>query len=948
MNNQNTDILEISEKPKGFSLRALLSKLNAPFADMHHIWLAFLLPMLIMALIYIAMEVWPFGKSSVLVLDLNGQYVYYFEAIRDILRGEQGILYSFERALGGEFLGIVAYYLASPLSIIVALFPEGHITEALYTILLLKCGLSGMNMCVYLHKSHPTKPINELIFSLLYSLCSYAIVMQHNTMWFDCFYLLPLILLGVESLIKYRKYKLYCITLAIAVFSNYYIGYMVCIAVAAYFFFYYCRCTPSERNPLGERAHFAKSFGRIALFSLIAIGIASILILPAYYSLTFGKNTFSNPNYSFSQKFDFLDLISKLYPASYDTVRPEGLPFVFSGMLTTILLPIFFMTGRITPRRKLAYGLLLGFFVFSFNSSTIDLVWHGFQRPNWLNYRYAFILCFVMVVMAYMVFEFIRELEPKMFLSVGAVLGLLLCIMQKLDYENMPDLMCVWFSIAAIAVYMILLAGCHHDWLDGAVKPILCVAVLLELFCNGLAETISLDKDVHYSSRASYVNFMNTWSPAADWMNENDTSFYRAEKTTHRKTNDNFALNLRGLSNSTSTLNADQIEFLAQMGYSSKSHWSKYLGGTPVSDSLLGIKYLLASSSDELGALWGEPIFTDEENETVVYKNDYALSLGYMVGEDIAEYDMEKELSPMDRMNDLITEMTDSDEKLTIFKSYKNTKPTLENAELSYVTGHKKYSKINTSYAAKLVFNITAATDGEIFAYFPSEYKRDAKLKVNGTEVSEYFTNETCRIVSLGKHSEGDELVITLSLSEDDIYLANSTDFFWYIDEELFKSVMPTLSENNFEIESFTDESFSGKITATEEKPLFFLTIPFDEGWNITVDGEKVEAFEVLGSLTAISLTPGEHRIEMNYFPWAVKYGLIISISALALFVLICTADFIIGKKRPTVKFYSTDEVSETDDETPTLPELESSEPSELPEAEPSEPNTEASATAED
>lgn len=834
MDSQNTDALEVSaqKQERGFfsSLKALLLYIDRPFADMHHIWLAFLLPMLIMALIYIAMEVWPFGKSSVLVLDLNGQYVYYFEAIRDILRGEQGVLYSFERALGGEFLGIVAYYLASPLSIIAALFPEGHMTEALYTILLLKCGLSGMNMCVYLHKAHPTKQINELIFSLLYALSSYAIVMQHNTMWFDCVYLLPLILLGVESLIKYRKYKLYCITLAIAVFSNYYIGYMVCIAVAAYFFFYYCRCTPSERNPLGERAHFIKSLGRIALFSLLAIGIASILILPAYYSLTFGKTTFSNPSYSFSQKFDFLDLISKLYPASYDTVRPEGLPFVFSGMLTTILLPIFFMTGRITPRQKLSYGLLIGFFIFSFNSSTIDLIWHGFQRPNWLNYRYSFIFCFVIVVMAYMVFEFIRELEPRMFLSVGAVLGLLLCIMQKLDYENMPDLMCVWFSIAAIAVYMILLAGCHHEWLDGAVQLILCVAVLLELFCNGLAETISLDKDVHYSSRASYVNFMNTWTPAAEWVNENDTSFYRAEKTEHRKTNDNFALNLRGLSNSTSTLNADQIKFLAQMGYSSKSHWSKYLGGTPVSDSLLGIKYLLSTESTELSSLWGEPIFTDEENETVVYKNDYALGLGYMVGEGIDEYDMEDKLSPMERMNDLLTEMTGSEEKLTVFKSYKNTKPTLENAELSYVTGHKKYSKVNSSYAAKLTFNITAVSDGEIYAYFPSDYKRDAKLKVNGTEVSEYFTNETCRIVSLGNHTAGEELVITLNLSESELYLANSTDFFWYIDEELFKEIMPTLQENSFEIESFTDDSFVGKVTATEEKSLFMLTIPYDEG----------------------------------------------------------------------------------------------------------------------
>ena len=916
MNTQNTDNTltgtlpgekenKAAAKLRSFFAKAgkLFSRLDAPFSGMRHMWLAFILPMAVMALIYIAMEVWPFGKSSVLVLDLNGQYVYYFEALRDILRGEQGILYSFERALGGEFLGIVAYYLASPLSVIVALFPEGHITEALYTILLLKCGLSGMNMCIYLHKSHPTKPVNEVVFSLMYALCSYGVVMQHNTMWFDCFLLLPLIFLGVEELIKYGHYKLYVITLAVAVCSNYYIGYMVCIAVAAYFFFCYGVCTASERNPLGERRHFLKTFGRMAFFSLIAVGIASILILPAYYSLTFGKTTFSNPNYSFSQKFDFLDLISKLYPASYDTVRPEGWPFVFSGTLTTILLPIFFMTGRITPRKKIAFGLLVGFFVFSFNSSTIDLVWHGFQRPNWLNYRYSFIFCFVIVLMAYMVFEFIREIEPKMFLSVGAVLGLLICIIQKLDYKNAPDLMCVWFSIAAIAVYMIILAGCHHDWLDGAVNTILCVAVLPELFGSGLADVISLDKDVHYSSRASYVNFMNVWTPAANWVNEHDTAFYRAEKTEHRKTNDNFTLNLRGLSNSTSTLNAAQIKFLEQMGYSSKSHWSKYLGGTPVSDSLLGIKYLLSYASTEQNDLWGEPVWSDEEHETVVYRNEYALSVGYMVGTQIADYDMEKQLSPMDRMNDLLTKMTDSSEKLTVFKSYKNIKPTLENVELSYVTGHKKYAKTNTSRAGKLTFTFTAVNDGEIFAYFPSEYKRDAKLKVNGSDVSEYFTNETCRIVSLGKHSAGEEVIVTLNLSADDLYLANGCDFFWYIAEELFKKVMPTLAGNGFEISEFTDSSFEGRITATEDKPLFLLTIPFDEGWHVSVDGEEVETFEVLGSLTGIELEPGEHTISMRYFPWAVKYGLIISGCSLAIFVIVVAVEFIIKRRRPVVRF---------------------------------------------
>lgn len=68
------------------------------------------------------------------------------------------------------------------------------------------------------------------------------------------------------------------------------------------------------------------------------------------------------------------------------------------------------------------------------------------------------------------------------------------------------------------------------------------------------------------------------------------SEFYRMEKTSHRKTNDAMALGMYGISNSTSTLNASVIDLLQKLGFSSKSHWTKYLGGTPVSDSLLGIK----------------------------------------------------------------------------------------------------------------------------------------------------------------------------------------------------------------------------------------------------------------------------------------------------------------------------------------------------------------------
>ncbi len=900
------DGIPTPKPPLSSKFPPFLAKFMRHFDDMPHMWLALGFPILIMCLIYTALKVWPFGDNSVLVLDLNGQYVYYFEAIRDFFRGEQGILYSFERALGGEFLGIVAYYLASPFSFIVALFPEGMITESLYLILVLKCGLSGMNMCIYLHKSHPTKPVYELIFSVMYALTSYGVVMQHNTMWFDCVLFLPLILLGVESVIKYGKYKLFTITLALAVLSNYYIGYMVCIAVAVYFFFYYFTCTQNERNPLQESNHFLKTLGRIGLFSIIAVGIASAMIIPAYYSLQFGKSDFSNPSYQFMQKFDFLDMMAKMYPGSYDTVRPEGLPFVYSGLLTFIFLPLFFTSENIPTKKKVGYGLLSGFFVFSFAASTIDLVWHGFQKPNWLNYRYSFIFCFVIIVMAYLAFEHLEKFSRQKIFAVGLALGLLILVFQKLDMENVKDLTTVWISVFFIFLYMALLSFCHKNNRTGNTASILLVVVLLELFANGLCDVVSLNIDVRFSSRKGYKEFQDKWTPIADMVNENDDGFFRAEKTTHRKTNDNFLLNLNGLSNSTSTLNKKQIDFLNQMGYSSKSHWSKYLGGTPVSDSLLGIKYLLAQNTDEINAVWGSPKYKDRENRTVAYENQYAMSVGYTVSPNLINFEMSSESSPFERLNMLVAQMLGETEPVPLFVPYTDVHVGTRNITVTSVAGHMKYAKTTTSKAADVTFAIENVANGyEMFVYFPSDYTRDTKLQLNGEDLpeqfnapSEFFTNETFRIVSLGAHKQGEPLDLTMSLSKDEVYLKADEYYIYYLDEALFREIMPILQAGNFNIEEHTDSTLTGTITATEERDQMLLTIPYDKGWKAYVDGVETETYEILGAITALDLTPGAHTVELKYRPWSVYAAAAISGTSVLVLTGIIVADSMIKKKR--------------------------------------------------
>lgn len=495
--------------------------------------LCFAVPAFIMLIMYMCMGVNPFDDGSVLILDMNAQYVYFFEQIRDVLRGEASIAYTFERALGGEFMGMFAYYLASPFSIIVALFPEGMITESLLVMILLKCGLCGLTFGIYIEHTRKRNPLATVMFSTMYALCAYAVVMQHNTMWTDNLIFLPMVLLGMERLIKYGRFRLYIVSLAWCVFSNFYIGYMMCIFAAIYFFYYWFSTSPAERNPRGIKRHFGKSLLSVAVCSLIALAICAVIILPTYYSLGFGKTEFSNPSYAFDQKNDFLDMFTKLFFGSYDTVRPEGLPFMYTGMITLLLVPAYFALSKIKLRERICSAVLIIIFLFSFNSTTIDLVWHGFQRPNWLNYRYAFILSFFLLLFAYKAYENIRDVNPAVIMSTGGVIALCLIVMQKYDYENLPDLTAVWVSLLLTVVYMAALRAVAHPKADirRTAASVLTVIVIGEVICGGVINMIDLDEDVIYSTRTSYNNFIDKWSPAAERVLAEDDSFYRFEKT---------------------------------------------------------------------------------------------------------------------------------------------------------------------------------------------------------------------------------------------------------------------------------------------------------------------------------------------------------------------------------------------------------------------------------
>jgi len=921
----------------------------------------FLIPFVLMALIYVALGVWPVCEHSALVLDLNAQYVYYIEKFRSIFADGGSFLYSFERAVGGEFMGIFAYYIASPLNLLTLLFPKTAMTEAVLTILLLKCGLCGFTFGAYLHhRFSERRPIAAIIFSSMYALCSFAVVMQSNLMWTDNIILFPIILLGMDRLIKYGKFKTYTVALAVAVFSNFYIGYMTCLFVAIYFFVRFFTMSREERNPRGVRLHFLKTFGKVLFFSLLGVMIAAVVIFCAYYSLTFGKLEFSEPDSEITQMYDFANLLSKFYFGSYDTVRPEGMPFFYAGMLMTILAPLYFITPGIPARRKVGAGILMALMLVSVNLSTADLIWHGFQRPNWLNARFIYMFVFIMLVMSYEVFIRIRELGFRKVVVSGGAAAVLLIFLQTLELENVQDFRTVWPSLLIIGIYLIALRFTYEK----AIKPTVCVASILlaavvsvELFASGVVDVYSFDEDVVYSKRASYREFLDKYYSATEYVDSYDNGFYREEKLEHRKTNDNFALGIRGLSNSTSTLNSDVINLLRTFGFTSKSHWSKYVGGTLLSDSFFGIKYLYINPQTHAVPDYVEKYYTlltDTPEGILVYENPYALSIAFEVTDDIDGYITEKEVpsknmldsikdvfkskeeeeeteietlsqsellaleGPFEFMNDIFA-MTTGQKDLKIWKEQTLTFMSNDgNRKFGVQDDHTGYEKNADGRNATITYKFKASDSNPVYMYVPTMWPREATYSVvgetpaatieDGTSVpsrtkryvngEKYFTNDTHSIVEIGTFEPGETVTVTFTQSVEKFYVYDNTSFFYSYDSELAENIAGHLTTGQLQVTSFEEDRLEGYADVKRDKTKMLTTIPYDEGWHIVVDGEEIEYSKALGSLISFELEKGKHKVEMYYMSDSFFIGNIISLFGVIIFALCCVGEQLISRRR--------------------------------------------------
>ena len=664
---------------------------------------SFLIPALLTLIAYALFGVYPFGERSVLTLDLNGQYVYYFENIRDAFWSGRNPLYSWARNLSGGYQGVIGYYLASPFTFIVILLPRKMIVESLMIMQLCKVGACGASFCVYAQKAKNVKPIPSVLFATMYALMAFVAIQLIDPMWVDGPIFLPLIILGLEYLVDDGRKINYIIPLAIMFIANFYIGFMVAIFVAIYFVYYLFFGTKRKFDLTG----YAKVIGRMFLATGVVLLCSYIMIMPVYKALALGKFDFSEPDYSLRTMFNPLELIATVLPNQYYSVnvdegtRMYGRPEIYCGVLSFILVPLYFFNKNIKRNRKIGYGLVLFILFFSMWIKPFNMMWHGGQDPNWLPYRYSFLVSFVLVSMAAESFSNLEGYKMKIGLPAGvfSVFAVLVFIFEsiipslnyneeryqypaKMPYTttetiNGESVKHLWlgtltFGLVLAAIYLCFLyiySNAKKKSSRNYIALAMAVFVLFEAGYNTYDTILKIDKEVYYSSKKSYAAIMDAPN-VANQLKEYDDGFYRTEKTFFRNVNDNQAYGFKGLSHSSSVMNTRIINFIETLGYSTKSYETRYDGNTPLADSLLGIKYVLndparnnADGKSLLSPYYNQVYTSTYQNDNgeaslEVYENPDALPIGFMANSDILKLSFLGNDNPFNSMNNFLSAMT--------------------------------------------------------------------------------------------------------------------------------------------------------------------------------------------------------------------------------------------------------------------------------------------------
>ena len=802
--------------------------------------ISFIIPVVAMILIFIFRGIFPFGKETFLRTDMYHQYAPFFSEFQYKLHHGGSLLYSWDVGLGINFSALYAYYLASPLNWLLLLCPKGLILEFMTYMIVAKIGLAGVAMCWYLRRRFPEQTLGCSVIAILYALSGYISAYSWNLMWLDCIILFPLIMLGLERLVRGESAMLYVIALGLSILSNYYISIMTCIFMVIYFI-----CL-NVLEGMGNARVVGLRVLRFGLYSLIAGGLAAVTLLPEIYALQMTASSDFNFPQTATQYFTIIDMFARQMPFVETEQGLDHWPNIYAGALVFLLLPLYFMNRKIELREKIVNGLLLVFFYLSFSVNILNFIWHGFHYPNSLPCRQSFIYIFLILVLCYEAWlhraaSSVQEVNA----SFGMAIAFLL-VAQKVVTDDAIHFSVFYLSGLFVLLYYYFLytertrTKRAHHWTVLAMLVIVSVEATLNMAVTSVTTT----------SRTAYVSDNKDVEKLVQAVRAEDDGFYRFEKITRKTKDDGAWMNFPSVSLFSSTAYAHCSDFFKRMGMESSTNAYSITGSTPLMNMLMSVKYGIYSEEPQAPGERGLS-YIASSGVTSIYQTEFALPLGYML----------------------------SDSALEAWDTHAGTPALAQNSLCEALDcAPVMDSVLGEFYDSD--YSFTADQAGEYYAYVNNAAVKQVTANFGYTEKS--FNNvDRGFLLELGYLEAGDTVTLHSKTEGQSV----SADVYRF-DYNALRELQDVLQDESLELTSWKDTKLSGTIT-TEKGGVMMTSIPYDPGWKVFVDGVETDITEVKDTFLGVELTPGTHTIELRFMPQGLVLGGLITALSLAMLLAI-------------------------------------------------------------
>jgi uncharacterized membrane protein YfhO len=839
----------------------------------------------IVALIFVAVLVvsgiTPFGDGTFLMFDLKRQYVDYYAYYKTLVRGENNVRYSFSTTLGSGTIGFFAYYLTSPFLVLLSLFDQTHISTGITIVIGLKLMLAAFFMDCFLQwfivKARSLLPVDLTSAALYMGAVSWAFsgfLFAHsmNLMWTDVVVLLPIYILCLEVLIRDDRRAPFIVLLWCMLILNYYITFQVILFTVLW--------TVMRVLVCGYDRKLIRIF-RVALCGVVAGAMSAALLLPTGLELMDSPKDITQLGLTLTGKnLTPLDVFSKLPTLAYDYIEARfGYPQIYCGILLVFLTLMYFMNRRIARGERIGMLVLMSLLMASFCLDILNIVWHAGMEPSGHPYRQAYLFVFMMIICSVRAFSTMdRDIGPVPMGISFAVMVVTLYFIRLGRYDHISD-----YSVMASYALIIFYAAVFILFLlsAGRKKKLIPVLLLLILLANCADLAANALYTYHYQAMLSekageYSSTVSQTLEAVDHVKKLDSSFYRMENLHPRQQNDSLQYAYNGITHYSSAGMIYVRYFLQRLGFNDDTLYTSYgKDNTETADSLLGIKYHVTDDT-ALSHHDYQKIFDSARD---VYENPYPLTVAIQT----RDYDLKGISDPEYNRPDTGMSHVPA---LDAFA--------LQEEMYSRLLGRKvdifRAANVNRSdlqkESDKFVYNYDVETslDGELYLYIDGLIGEVENLSVfvDGEFLTSYGNASCVKVLNLGYHKAGDSIRVKVQGENMEDNFGRAV----FVTEDV-GALKKAYDELKSQCCTVTKKTSSHLIVNTGDCNGIFMTVPFEKGWTVMVDGRMVKPVAIYDSLTYIPIdAQGQtHVVDMTFMPVGIWIGVLLSLLGLLILV---------------------------------------------------------------